>query len=86
MHLARVTFLPPATGSLLASVPALVVAGCLQLLQIADLAAEINARWTDFGSEVTSAARIEQVRGRLGLVFVIISVIFLKHGGECIIT
>lgn len=86
MHLARVTFLPPAAGSLLASVPALVVAGCLQLLQIADLSAEISARWTDFGSEVSSAARIDQVRGRLGLAFVVVSVIFLQHGGECIIT
>lgn len=32
-HLARVTFLPPATGSLLASIPALLVAGFLYMLQ-----------------------------------------------------
>lgn len=85
MHLARVTFIPPATGALLACVPALLVAAFLQLLQFADVSAEINARWTDFGGEVTSKARVDQVRGRLGLAFIIISIIFLLHGADTII-
>ena len=85
-HLARVTFLPPATGAALAAVPSMIVAALLSMLQGASLFADVSARWTDFGDEVGPAAAIAQARGRLGVAFVIISIVFLLHGAQNITT
>jgi len=85
-HLARVTFVPPAQGALVAAVPALVVAAAFRALQGAQLFADVAARWTDFGGEVTPAAAIEQGRGRLGLSFCIMGLVFLQHGADAIIS
>lgn len=85
-HLARVTFVPPTMGALLSSVPAVIVAGFLRFIQQAGLFADTQARWTDFGSEVTPSQDIEGRRGRLGLALVILGVIFLLHGAETIIS
>lgn len=84
-HLARVTFLPPAQGALVAAAPALVVAVGFRLLQGAQLFAEVAANWTDFPGEVGAAAAIEQARGRLGLAFSVVALIFMAHGADTII-
>lgn len=58
-HLARVTFVPPATGAAIATVPVLIVAGFLRLLQAQEgLFTTLAASWSDFGNEISISARI----------------------------
>lgn len=82
MHLARVTFAPPATGAVLASVPALLAAVGLAAVRGAQLFSDVSADWTE--GEVTAAGSITQARGRLGLVLIVLAVTFLQHGAEAI--
>lgn len=45
------TFVPPATGAAIATVPVLIVAGFLRLLQAQEgLFTALAASWSDFGS------------------------------------
>mmetsp|Transcript_135 Transcript_135/g.113 ORF Transcript_135/g.113 Transcript_135/m.113 type:complete len:143 (-) Transcript_135:2285-2713(-) len=86
LHLARVTFVPPATGAFLASVPAIIVAILLTGFQKAQLFSTVTAMWTEFGGEPTDTQKIEFARGRLGMVLTVTSIVFLLHGAENIIT
>lgn len=79
--------MPPATGAAIATVPVLIVAGFLRLLQAQEgLFTTLAASWSDFGNEISISARIQAGRGRLGLAFVLLGILFLLHGSNTIIS
>jgi hypothetical protein len=85
-HLARVTFVPPATGAAIATVPLLIVAGFLKFLQAKEgLFTTLADSWSNFGNEISATESINAGRGRLGLALIIIGILFLLHGSQTII-
>lgn len=87
-HLARVTFVPPMQGALVAAVPALIVAGAFLTIQNGQLFSDIPGSWIDFGmggEDVSDTKAIQNSRGRLGLMFIVAGLIFLDLGADKIV-
>jgi len=84
-HMAKVTFLPPAKGTLAASLPVVAAAFLMKAMQNMEMFSDVYANWAEFGSEITLAQSTAQKRGRLGITFIIIGFIFMIYGGRSIV-
>jgi len=85
-HMAKVIFFPPAKGTILASVPALIIAGLLKFWQGKEVFIELNTNWSFLGDSLSTEEKIANQSGRLGLFFVIIGIIFMLYGSYNIIS
>lgn len=85
-HMIEVTFLPPALGTTFASIPVGIAALACKLLQDSNLFVETRANWAELGSSnFTDQQIIGQQRGRLGIAFTIIGIVFMLYGSSNII-
>ena len=78
-HMAKVIFVPPAKGTVLASVPALIIAGLLKFWQGKEVFYETNTNWSFLDEDLSPEEKIQNASGRLGLFFVIIGSKFALH-------
>ena len=84
-HISKVTFVAPIVGTLFSCVPAAIVAIVCIMYSRSSLFHNANSNWIDWGSTISNRDIIQQQRGRVGLMLVICSFIFLHYGAQSII-
>eukprot|EP00349_Pseudokeronopsis_sp_Brazil_P005318 CAMPEP_0202974366 /NCGR_PEP_ID=MMETSP1396-20130829/59797_1 /ASSEMBLY_ACC=CAM_ASM_000872 /TAXON_ID= /ORGANISM="Pseudokeronopsis sp., Strain Brazil" /LENGTH=214 /DNA_ID=CAMNT_0049708053 /DNA_START=394 /DNA_END=1035 /DNA_ORIENTATION=+ len=85
-HMAQVIFIPPAKGTVIASVPVLIISGMLKYWQSKEFFSDLNTNWSFLGEDLSPDEQTANASGRLGLIFVIIGIIFLIYGSANMIT
>ena len=81
-HISKVTFVAPIVGTLFSCVPAAIVAIVCIMYSRSSLFHNANSNWIDWGSTISNRDIIQQQRGRVGLMLVISSFIFLHYGAQ----